>query len=209
MRSEAGQERRNGRIWTCRAGFSVFELLIVLVLISLIAAWAVPALIPSMQSKSLTATADEFEQELKGARQVAMSEDVVVDVEFIRITREASGDARFVGYALWKWLPNGERRQVGKTGWLKGDFIFSEPHSTILREGGSGRDTRVLPGLRKQAEIIRFSFFSNGETDLPARRDPDNWHVTICSQLAGDALPNNFATFRINQANGHVTTFRP
>ena len=208
VESEMNTSRIN--ITRVQAGaFTLFELLVVLSLIALIAALSVPALIPAIHSKSLSAAADEFEHSFKSAREVAMAEDVVVDVEFIKIVRKGERAAEFVGYSLWKWLPDGDRRELGKTVWLTGDFVFSEPHSTLLRDGGAERISGFIEGLGQTAEIVRFSIYPNGETNLPRRSDRDNWHVTICSQTDRGRLPDNFASFRVNQTNGHVIGYRP
>jgi len=190
-------------------GFSIFELLVILALITLIAAWSVPALIPTIQSRSLTAAADQFEQDMGRARQVAMAEDVVVDVEFIRVVRNGERDPKFVGYAFWKWLSDGERYPLGKTEWLADGFVFGESHSTLLRDGASERETRVFSELEQTGEVVRFSIFPNGETSLPSRSDQDNWHVTIYRDSNRQALPDNFVAFRINQTNAHVISYQP
>ena len=190
-------------------GFSLFEMLTILVIVSLIIALSVPALIPTLQSRSLTAVGDKFEQTLKNARQLALAEDVVVDFEFIGLEQTDVSEVEFDGYQVWKWLPNGERRPVDKVQWLDGDFIFSQDHSTLLDDGAAEQESRTLDGYEEPAEIVRFSIFPNGETNLPERADDDNWHITVSAPPQGGELPANFITFRVNQTNGHVIGYRP
>jgi|GEM_PF-3333260 len=197
------------RATECNRGFSLFEMLTILLIISLIAAMSVPALIPTLQSKSLTAAGDQFEQTLKNARQLALAEDVVVDFEIVGLDRASGTGLQFEGYRVWKWLPNGERRQVDKVQWLEGAFVFSQDHSTLITDGAAEQETGSLPGLDESVEIVRFSIFPNGETNLPERAGGDNWHVTICALPQGGELPPNFIAFRINQTNAHVIGYRP
>lgn len=189
--------------------FSLFEMMTILLIISLLVALSVPALIPTLQSRSLTAVGDQFEQTLKNARQIALAEDVVIDFELIGVDQPGSGGVRFDGYRVWKWLPNGERREVDKIQWLDGDFVFSQSHSTLITDGAAEQETTTVTELDETAEIIRFSIFPNGETNLPERADSDNWHVTICTPPIGGQLPPNFIAYRINQTNAHVMGYRP
>ena len=189
-------------------GFSLLELFLVLAVLSLLLAFAAPGFIPVMQARSLTAGADEFEQALGLARQTAMTEDVVVDVEFLS---PAESPGEFSGYRFWKWLPGGERRGLGKIRWTKGSFSFSTEFSTILREGGAESTTGTLPGvLVGPVAIVRFSIFPDGSTDLPGREDSDTWHVTLADFAGGRrSLPKNFIVFQVNQTNSQVQRFRP
>jgi uncharacterized protein (TIGR02596 family) len=193
---------------TC--GFSLFELLTVITIAGLIAAFAIPSFVPTMQSRSLTANSDEFEQSFQNARQTALVEDVVVDVEFLSAASEFNDSPKFSAYRFWKWLPSGDRIEIGKIHWLGSSFIFPEKFSSLIEDGATERsDPEDTQRDSELVEIVRFSIYPGGETDLPERSDNDNWHITITDESVTNELPDNFVCFQINQTNSHITRFQP
>lgn len=206
------KEHRSPRSFVPLRGFSLIEIMVVLSIVALMLALAGPGFIPVMQARSLTSAADELEQALAEARQVAMTEDIVVEVEFLGYQREENNRGlEFAAYRFWKLMPNGERRDYGPIHKLESSFVFLNQLSTLLRDGAAETETGKIPNqISGSVSMVRFAFFPNGETNLPEREDEDNWHITIGhTKDSLTNLPNNFIVFQINQTNSHVTRLQP
>lgn len=205
------KRRKNSHAPLSSSGFSLIEIMVVLSLVAIMLALAAPGFIPVMQARSLTAAGDELEQALAEARQIAMTEDLVVEVEFLGYQRDLNRSADFAAYRFWKLMPNGERRESGPIHWLGSSFVFLNQFSTLLRDGAAETETGEIPKLVSgPVSMIRFAFFPNGETNLPERKDQDNWHITIGNTFDDlPHLPNNFIVFQINETNSHVTRLQP
>ncbi|MDA7926746.1 Verru_Chthon cassette protein D [Verrucomicrobiales bacterium] len=205
------KEPENPHSFAPLRGFSLIEIMVVLSLVAIMLALAGPGFIPVMQARSLTSAADELEQALSEARQVAMTEDLVIEIEFLGYQREENRGLEFAAYRFWKLMPNGERREYGPIHKLESSFVFLNQLSTLLRDGAAETETGTIPNqISGSVSMVRFAFFPNGETNLPEREDEDNWHITIGFTKDNlTSIPNNFIVFQINQTNSHVTRLQP
>lgn len=204
------------------SAFTLVELLVVIAVIGMIVAIAVPAIEPMMKGSKVTTAADTLRFKLSEYRQRAIAENSPIEIRFLKfIDPSVPGkhDA-FRGYIAGRFRP--QKRENGS-----GEYIF-EPldsmeklaeglvfaslteQSTILHSDKARKGTHpFLVEGQNNLPYVSFSFRPDGSTDLP-KRAGDIWCVTVLAErwdIEANPNPDNFITLAIDAFNGSVRIY--
>jgi uncharacterized protein (TIGR02596 family) len=215
-----------------RQAFSLIELVIVISVIVIIAAFTIPAMNTILKGSQMSQGAGILVGQLNIARQQALSRNRQIEVRFYRyadpevpgedVTKPESG--RYRAMQLFQIMPNGIALPIDKVQTLPGSVVFSqsttEGLSSLLDEPTAskpkkpGIDDRAAPrlprGVDLNYEYLSFKFMQDGGTD---RTPTKTWFVTIIG--LNDRLesatkpPPNFFTVQVDPVSGVTKTYRP
>jgi len=209
-------------------GFTLLELIVVMGIIALLSALAVPLTGKLMNGSRLTQGAQIISDQVNFARQSALSLNHEVEVRFYQF-----GDPTVPGETVAN--PNsGKYRaiqsfEILESGTVALGKMQRLPLSIIIDSGGTlssliappasasgivitsaGNQTVSIPPVQKQYNSVAFRFLPDGSTKLSPTTTA--WFLTLHGSEVGDALTAaspNFFTLQINAINGHIQTFRP
>lgn len=221
------------------AGFSLIELIAVIGIIVLVAAFAVPATTTILRGSQLTQASQVVSDQLNLARQVALSKNRMVEVRFIRFgDPEQPGEdpadptsGKFRAMQIMEINESGVPVPVGKIQLLPNAVMMNEDKlSSILDQSSSDSETPrprldlkkptprdpELPRLKidkRKYEYVSFRFLPDGSTNLMPSA---NWYLTLHSMTdrvgddGGKAVPPpNFFTVQIDPISGATKAYRP
>jgi len=220
---------------TC--GFSLLELLVVISIIGIIAAFTLPSASAVLWGSQLTQGAQMLNDQLVLARQTALTKNHCVEVRIYQfsdpgIPGEQAGNANAGKYRALQIfdIPNsGAAVPLGKVEHLPESIIIDsgniDSNKTLSSIISSGKQSDVptssdgntlqipIPKVAKAYNSVSFRFEPDGSTNLLLSSTPGtNWFLTLHKQNDGDGLqtpPPNFITIQIDPYNGHVRTYRP
>ena len=171
----------------CSRAFSLIELLVVVVIIGIVARFAVPAVGSLLRGSALTQAATLLTDQVSLARQHALSRNRVVEVRFYRFWdpeqagEKATDDPASAPFRALQYLEIGEQaipNPVGKVARFPDSMMMnpSETFSTILgtnvttrlvKKASLDRNDPDLPrGIDKNYDYIAFRFQPDGSTSL-------------------------------------------
>ncbi|XHR27111.1 MAG: Verru_Chthon cassette protein D [Chthoniobacteraceae bacterium] len=205
------------------SAFSLMELLIVIGIIGLLAAMAMPSSQSLLRGWRLTMGTRAVVDKLNLARQTALTKNHTVEVRFYQYGDAAQGEepslpqgGKYRAVGLFEINPKtGAYTSVGKlehlplsvimdrNPQLSSLFNFSSPKAGSSAWG-------AIPRVGTAYNFIAFQFFPDGSTNLY----PSNslWFLCFHGSSYGDflaSLPPNYYTVQIDPYNGHVKTYRP
>ncbi len=203
-------------------GFTLVELLIVIVVIGALAALTAPAFRSLTESSTLTSAAGLIGDQLNIARQTAITRNLPVE---FRIYQVGTGpDARYRMIA--SVIPTGGNtvpEWVTPPKLLPGSMIIDTANanlfSTVLTPGTSSQaplarsaeSGPAIPIAARGLPYIVFTFRPDGSTDLnPEPTHP--WTLSIRSERApslADRPSYNFITLLLDPVLGRVRPFQP
>lgn len=224
----------------CRSrAFSLVELVVVISVLAILAAFSIPAVTSMLQGSSLTQASQMLVDQMNLARQFALSKNTTVEVRIYRYSDpDTPGEdvsqpekGKFRALQVFEKLPSGAALPLGKAEELPISVIIgSNPEkpedslsSLIDREKSAiitadrvkeDRSAVELPrGIKKQYDYVAFSFLPDGSTTLgPAKL----WFITLHGnndkpQTVDGKLhpPANFFTLQIDPVSGTTKIFRP
>ncbi len=193
--------------------FTLVELLVVVAIVLILAALAVPAFNSIGQSQALTAGLNTVVDNLKSARQMALAQNRVVNVRFYKIPGEAGGDPAYRALKVFKLDESGVQPDaVSKLQRFSGNVVISDDvqFTTIpdAIDTNGAIATEDLPGA-PAVPYKSVSFTPSGATTL----GPNSlWFLSLKSENAAPVSGKpaiNFATVQIDPINGAVKVFRP
>jgi len=203
--------------------FSLLELAIVISIIAVIAAFAVPAVATMLNGTILNQASQTLTAELTLARQFATSRNRAVEVRFLwfRDPEIPADSGGFHGIQLMEVQPSGVSVPLGKVELFPNAVaLCADSRSSLLDPAGTPPQVPRLPvastdpslprGINQNYQIVSFRFLPDGSTTLAASQ---NWFATIISSKdqnkGGTQLPANFFTLQIDPVNGSTRGFRP
>lgn len=215
------------------AAFSLVELVIVISVIVIIAAFTMPAMNTLLRGSHLTQASGILVGQLNIARQQALSRNRPVEVRFYRyadpeIPGETVSDpktGRYRAMQLFEVLPTGVALPINKIQVLPGGTVFAYAEGTgissLLDKATAGRDSDKKPGVDDpnaprlprgvdlNYEYASFRFNQDGSTN---KSPTGNWFVTVVNindNVQGNQPPPNFFTVQIDPVSGTTRTYRP
>jgi uncharacterized protein (TIGR02596 family) len=214
-------------------GFSMIELLVVMGVIAVIMAMAVPAIQSMLSGNKLIQAADDLQSSLATMQQEAIKGNEAVEVRFYsyrdtnlpvtapqfrayqfvkKVTatlekdRESSGSSNRDGFRV---LPLSKIERLPE-----GIIMFNDDeYSSLITSPKMIRETRnVRIPDSEDGEYYAFHFRPDGSTTLP-KTGSDQWFVSLVNEAdvlanAG-GLPPNFVTLQVDAHNGTVREFQP
>lgn len=207
------------------AAFSLVEIMIVMVIIAVVLALAIPSIEPMMKGSKLTTAADNFRFRLSEARARAIADNRAVQIRLLKFD-----DRSMPGEKEYFQAFQAGRFQARKDadGNDTSTFIF-EPIGGVVRlpDGIAINSQKTLSSLINDDRIPErsfdldiggndsvkyraFTFRPDGSTDLP-KRAGDIWFFTLTQfrdEDQGNTSPDNFITLMVDAYNGLVKLYQ-
>ena len=214
-------------------GFSLVELLTVITIIGILAVLAANSLSGLLGTYDLSSAGQAVMDELSLARQMAITENRVVEFQIYKLKAGSLDSAEYCAMALVKSepLPDGSGSKkvfLRKVSFLPTRVIFDSNVTFSSLLDGQSEETNslplaaVVPAGDAPATIqgqpsLSFRFRPDGSLDLEAT-DPAAvrryWTLTLrgyhSTQVDGSALPaKNFITITLDPLTGKAVAFQP
>jgi len=189
----------------CESGFSLVELLVVVAIMGVLIAVALPAMTSLMQSSDLTRAGQMLTDQVNLARQIASAQNTVVEVRLIQLP----GRTGYTGIQLWKADSTGDLKAVRNVMTLPPPMaISSNPtHSAAIASlpTGSMPSGSSVANAAYAALQIRPSGFVTPVLEM------DKLFFTVMRDtLTTDSqLPPNYFMLQINPLTGAPLVYRP
>ena len=207
--------------------FTMVELLVVMAIMTILAALSIPAILGVMRSSSLTTGSNRLVDQLNICRQFAMTKNCQVEFRFYQLPDpNAAASAApsvyraFQGFSLD--YGGTQTNAITKVMYLPSQIYMSSNStaSTLLTTNNPpyyvpGTTAGNALGIYPPASYnyLDFHFKPDGSTDLtPSFASP--WYVSLANQHdmiqnATTGLPANFITVQIDASTGRARYFRP
>ena len=200
-------------VQTKNQGFTLIEVLVVLMIIAVITAFTIPAMGPALKGSKLRQAADEVEALLAGSHQLSITENTPVEIRFFKYEDpESPGSAKmFRSYQSAQVITNPQdhkqdRYDLGEVKMLPAAFVIAEKsYSSLVESEFLRRDEMEIP-RSKSAEYVAFEFRPNGSTNL-ATVDEKHWTLTIMRETDIEStldVSTEFITLTLNPFNGRI-----
>jgi uncharacterized protein (TIGR02596 family) len=203
-----------------KRGFSMIELLVVMGVIAIILAMAVPAMQSMLAGNKLVQAGDDLASALATMQQEAIKGNEAVEVRFytFRDMNLPVTTPQFRAYQFVKKVTATTESNRRSSGASRDGFVVV-PLSKIERlpEGvimlnDSEYSTLITSQKMIRGEYYAFHFRPDGSTTLP-KTGSDQWFVTLVNEAdvlaSAGALPANFITLQVDAHNGSARKFQP
>ena len=201
------------------SGFSLIEMMIVILVISFLLAMTAPNLFSTMRASELSTQGDIFKNRFALAQQSALSSNADVEVRIYKFKdlANAQSEEEYRAIQFYQYNKSGELVPVSELFRLNDPLRFSEDHSSILEERDlteAPLDPNLLYLFNEGVESVTykaFRFRPDGSTSLP--KTSTVWYLTMIedqgtAEIGGDALKNYFC-IQIDPFNGSLREYRP
>ncbi len=217
------QSHRTARL----AAFSLVELLVVVTIIGIIAAFSVPAVTGILRGSAMTQASQLLTDQFGLARQTALSRNRAIEVRLYQYADpEVPGEAvattstwQFRAFQIFEVVESGAAVPLDMPQRLPGTVIMSARNTFSSLIAGTGqtlktpgnRDPELPRGVGRNYKYVSFRFLQDGSTNL-SPTVAGGWFVTIhnlTDQPAGTNPPANFFTLQLDPVSGSTRGFRP
>lgn len=216
-------------------GFSLLELLVVILIIGIVAAFVTPAASTILKGSHLSQAEQVLTDQIKLARQQAVTKNHSIEVRFIRYgDPELPGERAdtpstgfFRAIQVMEVLDSGAVVPLDKPQLLPLSIIVSPgslstlvSHTDLLpvkkarkekSPDGTGGDPSLPRGIDWNYEFVSFRFMPDGGTSLNSTTGTI-WCITLHNaneRPAGGVPPPNFVTLQLDPVAGSIRLFRP
>jgi uncharacterized protein (TIGR02596 family) len=194
-----------------RQGFTLVELLVVLLIAGILLAFAVPSIVSVLAGTSLDRGGQMVADQIALARQQAVSLNEPVQVRFFQLN-----GATYRAIQLWQVQEtiNGPVYSASSRLVLLPQNIVISTNATLspLLSADSASTGSVVPGTATlpvygTASYVGFQFRADGTPEYTI--NSANNFVTIVNASASGSPPPNYFTVQVNNLNGSVSVLRP
>jgi len=195
------------------AAFSLLELLVVMAIIAMLSALAIPALNSISQGRGVENAGQVVADQVGYARQAAIARNRTMEVQFYKAPNPLfPGDpARYRALQVFELLDSGSSKPVGRVTKLPANMVMSEDAALSTLLSGTATQTNGatnIPGLGAVSEARSFQFRASGRTSL-ADMTALCFVTVVNERDASSSAPANFATIQVDPFNGRVRILRP
>ncbi len=192
-------------------GFTLVEILVVMVLIAIIAAFATPAMNSILKGSKLSLAGDELIRELNLARQIALRDNAPVEFRFYSVSDpdQPQSPEKYRAYQAVRRISEEETVPLTEVTSLPDAVIFSESttYSKLLGANVVESEVEAIDGEATDLHGARyksFQFMTDGGTNL----SNNLWFVTLVRETAGESeLPDDFVTVQIDPFTGKIQRY--
>lgn len=211
-----------------RAAFTLVELLVVILIIAIIARFAVPAVTGILRGSAITQSSQMLTDQFSLARQQALSRNRAIEMRIYQFADpEIPGEAvattttwQYRGFQMFEVLESGSAVPLASVQRLPGAVIIDPAATFSSIIAGTGQTAKV-PVAAKDPELPRrigrnykyvsFRFQPDGSTNLSPTL-AGGWFLTIrnlTDKPVGSVPPANFFTLQLDPVSGSTKGFRP
>jgi len=222
-----------------KRAFSLLELLVVILIIGIIAIFVTPAVGTMLKGSQLSQAEQIITEQIKYARQIALTRNHNVEVRFIRYgDPEAPGELKndpstgfYRALQIFDVLDNGVAVPVDKPVLLPQAIVIAKNELSTLvshldvqpprnaakemskdsKGNDVGGDPAMPRGIDWNYQYVKFRFLPDGSTNLNSTTSTV-WCITlhnINDKPSGTVPPPNFFTLQLDPVSGTVRLFRP
>lgn len=199
------------------AAFSLVEILVVIAIMVVLLAIAVPASSSLLGGMNMGRSAGIIADELNFARQTALSRNRDVEVRFYKVaSKVGGGEGRFravqsfliEGLDPAGWKPMSRVKVLPEPIMISDDAAYSSLLKPPSGSGGITQGNENLPG-HGNSDYVSFLFRANGGTSL--KPVTEKWFMTLLSEKSADqsGLPANYFTVQVDPVTGRTRSYRP
>ncbi len=197
------------------AGFSLVELVVVIAIITMLMALAIPYTLGAMQSANLTSAGDTLMQKLAMAQQRSLTENRPIGLDFYYYTHDGIKGCQAIQMISWDPATNLATQLEPPIYWSKQNVVIVEgalsPMFSTNQTATSTGQATLNPFKSLSATFHRIIFYPNGSTSLrvPLRTA----YLTLIPTKSYKAdlaeAPPNYYSVQIDPVTGRGHSYRP
>jgi len=206
-----------------RAGFTLLELLTVVIIMGIVLSFTAPALTSLQQSNNIVLAGQSIADQLAVARQIASSRNLTVEVRFITPTTWASqGTPAYQGYHdIQLWAPNesGTSAALDRPVALPTGIEISPGTALSPLLAQYSKSGSITTGVTSGNYVSFFvrpigNIVTSGTTSPPLNSNGSSIQSCFLTVVPVqndtlNVLPKNYLTLQVNPDTGSVQAYRP